>query len=127
LSHSACREILLDFADTHGRNLSDVLTDSGRPAGEAFALLRFYDDRLALACLKVHALEFAAAGSRLIHICGRSSADACVKNPAHVELIVIHEFRHTLGLGENPPTSAAITGQVLARWPDAADSASLRP
>jgi hypothetical protein len=31
-------------------------------------------------------------------------------------LIVIHEFLHTLGLGENPPTSAAITAQVLARF-----------
>jgi len=28
---------------------------------------------------------------------------------------MIHEALHTLGLGENPPTSAEITERVLAR------------
>jgi hypothetical protein len=31
------------------------------------------------------------------------------------EIILIHEFLHTLGLGENPPTSDAITARVSIR------------
>ena len=31
---------------------------------------------------------------------------------------MIHEFLHTLGLGENPPTSQAITEQVEFRCGD---------
>jgi hypothetical protein len=30
------------------------------------------------------------------------------------QAIVIHEALHTLGLGENPPSSAEITARVLA-------------
>jgi hypothetical protein len=30
-------------------------------------------------------------------------------------MIVIHELLHALGLGENPPLSVEITGQVMRR------------
>jgi hypothetical protein len=39
-------------------------------------------------------------------------------DPAGVEMIVIHELLHVLGLGENPPTSEAITARVVARCSD---------
>jgi hypothetical protein len=32
-----------------------------------------------------------------------------------IEILLIHEFLHTLGLGENPPTSDAITQRVAVR------------
>jgi hypothetical protein len=35
--------------------------------------------------------------------------------PQTAESLVIHEVLHTLGLGENPPSSAEITEQVEAR------------
>ena len=38
-----------------------------------------------------------------------------VQEPAVAEYMVIHEFLHTLGLGENPPTSFEITAQVRER------------
>ena len=31
------------------------------------------------------------------------------------EAVLIHELLHSLGLGENPPDSAAITDRVMAR------------
>jgi hypothetical protein len=31
------------------------------------------------------------------------------------EAVLIHEMLHSLGLGENPPESVAITAQVLKR------------
>jgi hypothetical protein len=33
----------------------------------------------------------------------------------HAEIYMIHEMLHTLGLGENPPTSQQITQQVKRR------------
>ena len=36
-------------------------------------------------------------------------------DPDFAESLVIHELLHTLGLGENPPTSAEITRRVEAR------------
>jgi hypothetical protein len=36
-------------------------------------------------------------------------------NEAVAEATVIHEALHTLGLGENPPTSREITAGVLKR------------
>jgi hypothetical protein len=38
-----------------------------------------------------------------------------LQNRRTTEIIVIHEFLHTLGLGENPPTSQAITQRVAIR------------
>ena len=36
-------------------------------------------------------------------------------DPGMAEILVIHEVLHTLGLGENPPTSAEITQRVEER------------
>jgi hypothetical protein len=51
---------------------------------------------------------------------GRSPAQALAllrffDDRAAAEIIVIHEFLHALGLGENPPTSDEITERVTAR------------
>jgi len=37
------------------------------------------------------------------------------ENPWLSEFMVIHEMLHTLGLGENPPSSFEITEQVMRR------------
>ena len=55
-----------------------------------------------------------------------------VRDPSLAEAIVIHEMLHTLGLGENPPTSTEITKRVKgrcslqARRPDAGPSGHRR-
>jgi hypothetical protein len=38
-----------------------------------------------------------------------------IENPSLSEFMVIHEMLHTLGLGENPPSSFEITEQVRRR------------
>lgn len=37
------------------------------------------------------------------------------ESSSHAEAIVIHEMLHSLGLGENPPTSDYITSRVMER------------
>jgi len=52
------------------------------------------------------------AGSRVIYLCPRF-AEMEWKDPRYAEAIVIHEMLHSLGLGENPPSSWEITTKVL--------------
>jgi hypothetical protein len=51
----------------------------------------------------------------LIRVCGNRFTWSFSQNSTATEIVVIHEFLHALGLGENPPTSAAITERVTLR------------
>ena len=45
----------------------------------------------------------------------RVGNEFCRDDPTWAEVVVIHEALHTLGLGENPPSSAEISIRVAAR------------
>jgi len=115
LARPGCQDLFADFTDEAGQRLSTTLVASGRSQAEAFALLRFFDDREAPQCRAGTTLAFTQAGSRLIRVCGRQFRDRFLQNRRTTEIIVIHEFLHALGLGENPPTSQAITERVAIR------------
>jgi hypothetical protein len=51
-------------------------------------------------------------GVRRIHVCGKVFSAQQLREPGVAESMVIHEVLHTLGLGENPPTSIEITRRV---------------
>jgi hypothetical protein len=46
---------------------------------------------------------------------GSRFAGVQARNPNLADYMVIHEMLHTLGLGENPPTSLQITERVIER------------
>ena len=115
LADPACQDVLDDFTDGAGQRLSATLRASGRNAVAAFALLRFVNDRDSPQCRGGANLAFTQVGSRVIRVCGRSFKRRFLGNQDTTEVIMIHEFLHTLGLGENPPTSQAITKQVALR------------
>ena len=52
---------------------------------------------------------------REIHVCAKKFARQFSRRTAGGEILVIHELLHSLGLGENPPTSAQITDRVRLR------------
>jgi len=115
LAHGDCHNVLADFTDETGRSLSTTLAGTGRTAVEEFRLLRFVDDRRAPQCRAGTTLAFTQTGSRLIRVCGPQFRDRFQQNRTTTEIVVIHEFLHSLGLGENPPSSHAITEQVVVR------------
>jgi hypothetical protein len=115
LDRPGCQDVLGDFTDASGRLLSTALAASGRGAAGHFALLRFYDDRQAPQCTSGATLAFTEIGSRVVRVCGRYFRERFLKSRRTTEIVMIHEFLHTLGLGENPPTSQAITEQVALR------------
>ena len=115
LARPGCQEVFSDFADENGQTLSTTLTARGTSPAEALGLLRFVDDRRAPQCRGGARLAFTQTGSRLIRICGQHFTEWFIRNRVMTEIIVIHESLHALGLGENPPTSEAITERVAMR------------
>jgi hypothetical protein len=115
LSRPGCREVLSDFADESGQKLQTKLQASGRSPAHALMTLRFFDDLAAPQCQDGTVMAFTHPGSQVIRVCGRQFRD---RDRGVAEIIVIHEFLHALGLGENPPTSRDITERVTARCGD---------
>ena len=115
LSRQACQEVLADFADESGEDLRTRLLAKRKGPVDAFAALRLVDSRRAPQCRTGATLAFTQIDSAVVHVCSAAFVKRSLRNRSVAEIILIHEFLHTLGLGENPPASDAITGQVTLR------------
>jgi hypothetical protein len=115
LADPRCQDVLSDFADESGQPLAAKLQASGRTPGQALKGLRFFDHGMAPQCQTGTVMAFTHPGSQVIRVCGRQFRD---RDPEAAKIILIHEFLHALGLGENPPTSRDITKRVMARCGD---------
>jgi hypothetical protein len=117
LGRQKCQDVLSEFTDETGRSLSAKLAAAESTPLQAFNALRFVDDRRAPQCrYTVGArLAFTQTGSPLIRVCGQHFTEWFTRHPETTEIILLHEFLHSLGLGENPPTSEAITERVARR------------
>lgn len=105
LARPGCQDVFDDFTVAASQPLSSVLAAKGKRPAEAFGGLRFFDDGAALTQL----------GSRVIRICSLQFRNRYTWDRRAAEVILLHEFLHTLGLGENPPTSREITLRVAER------------
>ncbi len=76
----------------------------------------FLDASDATPCRRDEALvAYTSPGLRVIYVCGARFVSLFRLTDRLAELLIIHEFLHSLGLGENPPTSDQITRQVVRR------------
>jgi hypothetical protein len=113
LERPECQVLLDEFADASGRPLRAVLAGMDARAAEYLRWVYFHDaDPTTCGGLT---LVHTTVGSRVIRVCGRKFERAMADNALHAEAVIIHEMLHSLGLGENPPTSYHITERVLAR------------
>jgi hypothetical protein len=114
LKDSECQKLLTDFRDPTGRTLLENLQSTHKSLADYLTLLWFIDGREDVC--KTHELTaaFTTPGSRVIQICGARLADPSFSFDAR-QFVIIHELLHSLGLGENPPSSAEITRQVIRR------------
>jgi hypothetical protein len=112
LAKDECENILDDFSDDQGRTPRDNLPALSSSISQHMARLYFLDASGSMLCSR-GAFAFTARGSRVVWICGRTLEESYARSPRHATASVIHEVLHTLGLGENPPTSAEITAHVL--------------
>ena len=109
-----CSKIFTDFEDGNGRSLADRLSAVAVDIHAYLKMITFIDDTRHKMCV-TGALAFTAPGSRVVRVCVDEFKRIYPERPDYVVASLMHEILHTLGLGENPPTSRQITARVLAR------------
>ena len=124
LAEAECQQVFFEFTDKAGRKLSDNLRIAEQTGSQYLRWLIFWDGKHEPACAWGDAFATTQPGSRVVRLC--PVFKKLQSDPAHAAAIVIHEELHSLGLGENPPTSLEITARVVARCHDGAASAGLR-
>jgi hypothetical protein len=113
---TGCQRIFTDFRDARGRQLAANLSATGMNAKEFLAALRFVNGDDLNQCDAYPArVAVTQPHSRVIYICASHFAARFPGRRTGSEVIILHEMLHSLGLGENPPTSAEITKMVAQR------------
>ena len=115
LREGECRRVLGDFEDQNGRTLQEGLDALGLSPDRYLGWVFFYDGFGRGRCMQSGIYATTEPGSRVVHMCGPRFTDLHTRRPQEAEAVVLHEVLHTLGLGENPPTSAHITQRVVER------------
>jgi hypothetical protein len=114
LADTECTKILTDFEDGNGRSLADRLSAVAVDIHAYLKMVTFIDDTRHRMCV-TGVLAFTVPGSRVVFVCSNELTRINSQKPDYVVASLIHEILHTLGLGENPPSSREITARVLAR------------
>ena len=113
LAETRCQEVLDTFSDLEGQPLRHRLDGLGQTPTSYLDLIIFYDGRKHPRCAVKNVLAVTHVGSRIVYICPRQLDARARRNPRWTEATLIHEALHTLGLGENPPSSQEITKTVM--------------
>lgn len=116
LRRLTCQQVFTDFSDQSGQPLLARLTASGRTAAQYLVeQVQFVDGEDAPLCRRGSpTAAFTTPGNGVVHVCP-AFVDLGTHNPTGAEIVVIHELLHTLGLGENPPSSREISQRVTLR------------
>jgi hypothetical protein len=114
LRSSECQKVLDDFADGEGRRLSERLRVFGVSPEEYLGMLPFLDGASRPLCESGQSQLLTTAGTARVLVC-KPFLETVRDRRITAEVYVIHEMLHTLGLGENPPSSQEITQRVIRR------------
>jgi hypothetical protein len=116
LTDPKCEQVLNDFSDVGGRPLLENLNAMGLSAAQYLEAISLVDGSDEPRC-QPGVAAFTRPYSRRVSICRRAFLDPRPTKRIWLEMIVIHELLHSLGLGENGrhPSSAAITRRVTLR------------
>jgi hypothetical protein len=111
IEQPACRRLLDEFKDESGRSLSENLATWNRPAAEYLRTIPFRDGSFHSFCRSGKSALVSVVGMRPVFVCP-SFRKLAERDPWAAESWIIHEMLHTLGLGEDPPSSREITQRV---------------
>ena len=121
LQNPECAKVLTEFADAEGRTLERRLEPWGLSAADYLRVVDFRDGSSVPRCEQRSVQLVAVPGLLPVFLCPdprvpRSKLAAVERtDPDLAEFMVIHEMLHTLGLGENPPSTFEITERVRKR------------
>jgi hypothetical protein len=113
LAQPDCARVHGSFTDASGHALDERLRAMGVDLQTYLTMLVFIDGSRDMPCV-TGVLAFTAPGSRVVRICVDALKRTWREHPEHTVASFIHEMLHTLGLGEDPPSSSEITKRVLA-------------
>jgi hypothetical protein len=115
LKKPECRGLFSEFHDERGRPLQEKLQELQMAEADYLSQVRFRDGSAHAACERPLTLMFTSPGSRVVFVCSEQFRRGAQRDPIMTNAVVLHEALHTLGLGENPPSSAVITHRVITR------------
>jgi hypothetical protein len=122
LAKPECQKVLSDFTDTEGRTLLQNLETWQLGAPDYLRVISFVDGSSIRNCQKASVPLTTTPGLPAVYVCpagvavaGSRFAQIEIRNSSLAEFMVIHEMLHTLGLGENPPSTFEITDRVKRR------------
>jgi hypothetical protein len=114
LQGSNCRQILTDFADPDGQTLASRLGLLGDSLEDRLDQMLFYDGDEATDCQPAHVMARAIPGSPVVRMCPPFLRRYYIDR-RYGQVMILHEALHSIGLSENPPSSAEITARIMAR------------
>lgn len=112
LGRVRCSSIFSDFADGSGAPLQSRLDALGLSGAAYLGQMGFHDGQGLDRCEHGRALALTMPGSRVVWVCSAFTL-LLKRDPGLAEVVVLHEALHSLGLGENPPTSLEVTAEVV--------------
>jgi len=117
LERAPCSLVLGDFVDPEtGRPLSEKLAATGTTPAGYLGSLTYLPGSLDGVCRDTTIGAYTSPGSQIVYVCPRRFQRWQASKEQNLPAaILIHEALHTLGLGENPPTTEEITARVAAR------------
>jgi hypothetical protein len=115
LAEPTCRLVFSEFQDGRGLPLSEKLGELGVSPEDYLRLVIFHDAAGSRQCGKPGVLAFTTRNSRIVYLCGRDFERAERRDPREMQVTIIHEMLHSLGLGENPPSPREISARILQR------------
>jgi len=114
LADAGCRRVFSDFHDARGRTIERNLEEWAMSPAEYVRVLPFVDGSGEPLCQKTKVTLVSTPHVPRVAVCP-AFAGVQRADPGAAERHVIHEALHTLGLGENPPTSEEINERVASR------------
>jgi hypothetical protein len=122
LQDPECLKVLAEFTDRQGQTLDRRLEAWDMSAADYLRALPFQDGTGMQHCDQPRVVLVTILGLPAVYLCPRHPGDDFslfsqteTQHPSVAKAMVIHEMLHTLGLGENPPSSLAITERVQKR------------
>lgn len=114
LADPGCARVFSDFKDASGATLQQRLDRLGTSGPGHLQAIYFYDGASRRGCQRGRTHALTEPGSYVVHVCPQFVLSQR-RDPEQAPITIIHELLHTLGLGENPPSSVEISRHVRAR------------
>ena len=112
LESDRCQEVLTRFRDRSGQTLRTNLEAVGQTPSGYLERVWFYPGSHLAACQSRRVYAVTSPGSHVVFICLPQFRNHQWAAGADAEVVIIHEMLHSLGLGEDPPSTEQITYEV---------------